>query len=171
MTDSTSIVLSDATSEELDEAAKVMVRAYEEYAPQLPPGMWKEYRKDIQDVRGRLPDSELVVAKHDGTIVGAVTYYPRRNDPEGRPTDHSGVRLLAVAPSSRGKGIGRLLTEECIARSRENGAASLLLHNMEMMSVAAGLYERMGFVRVPDLDHHIRSDSIVKAYRLTLLTR
>ena len=69
--------------------------------------MWKEYRKDIQDVRGRLPDSELVVAKHDGTIVGAVTYYPRRNDPEGRPTDHSGVRLLAVAPSSRGKGIGR----------------------------------------------------------------
>ena len=71
----------EALSEELDEAAAVMVAAYEEYRPAVSPRMWESYARDIADVRGRMPQSQLIVAAEEGKIEGAVTYYPPR--PEG----------------------------------------------------------------------------------------
>jgi hypothetical protein len=70
------LVLRDARPEELDEAAAVMVAAYEEYAPFLSPESWEYLRHDVADVRGRLSHTELVVAELAGRIVGAVTFYP-----------------------------------------------------------------------------------------------
>ncbi len=37
-----------------------------------------------------------------------------------------------------------------------------------MMQVAKQMYERMGFVRAPELDFHPDPNVIVKAYRLDL---
>jgi hypothetical protein len=40
-----------------------------------------------------------------------------------------------------------------------------------MMQVAMRMYERMGFVRAPDLDFHPDPSITVKAYRLDLIAR
>jgi len=57
---------------------------------------------------------------------------------------------------------------ECIRRARRLGAVCLNLHTTDMMQVAMRMYERMGFVRVPELDFHPHPGVTVKAYRLDL---
>ena len=164
------IEIREAREEELDGAAAVMVSAYEEYRSALSPRAWEAYARDIADVRGRLPDSRLIVALEDGKVAGAVTYYPPRpaGTGEGWPAGWAGVRLLAVAPHARGRGYGRLLMEECLRRAREDGASVLGLHTTELMAVARGMYERMGFRRAPEYDFHPTPTFVVMAYRLDL---
>ena len=53
--------------------------------------------------------------------------------------------MLVVAPLSRGVGIGRALTEECIRRARRDRAPLIALHTTPIMKVALPMYERMGF--------------------------
>jgi len=64
----------------------------------------------------------------------------------------SGIRLLAVAPGARGRGIGNALTLECIARARTLERASVVLHTTRAMQTAWRMYEAIGFRRSPDLD-------------------
>ena len=52
---------------------------------------------------------------------------------------------LVIDPEHRGQGIGRLLTAACIELAREEGAPGIGLMTTEMMAVAKGMYERMGF--------------------------
>ena len=77
-------------------------------------------------------------------------------------------RLLAVHPEARGRGLGRLLTEECIRRARASGRDAVGLHTTQLMNVARAMYERIGFVRVPALDFFPIPTFRVMAYRLTL---
>jgi GNAT superfamily N-acetyltransferase len=78
------------------------------------------------------------------------------------------LRLLAVKTSARGRGIGKMLVNECIRRARQAGATALGLHTGNSMAVALPMYERMGFVRVPALDFDVEGGELVKAYRLDL---
>ena len=160
----------DAREEELDQVALLMRDAYQEYQASFPPGGWEGYARDIMDVRSRLDASELIVAEHAGVLVGAVTFYPNVSQSEqgGWPPGWTGIRLLAVHPDGRGLGIGRALMDECLRRSRLRNARTLGLHTTELMAVARGMYERMGFLRVPEFDFHGASGLVVMAYRLDL---
>lgn len=160
----------DAKEEELDQVALLIRDAYQEYQAAFPPQVWEGYSRDIMDVRGRLETSELIVAEHAGGLVGAVTFYPNasQSEQEGWPPGWTGVRLLAVHPEGRGLGIGRALMDECLRRSRLLNASTLGLHTTELMAVARSMYERMGFVRVPEFDFRPGPGVVVMAYRLDL---
>ena len=157
----------DARVEELDQVALLIRDAYLEYQASFPPEVWDDYARDIMDVRSRLDTSELIVAEHAGGLVGAVTFYPNasQSEQEGWPPGWTGVRLLAVHPDARGLGIGRALMDECLRRSRQRAAGTLGLHTTELMAVARGMYERMGFVRVPEFDFHPAPKVVIMAYR------
>ena len=160
----------DALPIEMDEAAAVVGAAYGEYAASMPPELWEGYHADIVDVRSRLHESELIVAEHEERMAGTVTFYPP-GDRQGRsawPDEWAGIRLVAVHPDSRGLGIGRALTEECISRARTMGAPTVGLHTHPIMSVAMALYKRMGFVRVPEYDFAPSPSIVVEAFRLDL---
>ena len=168
-------VIRDATPEDLDEAADVISAAYAQYAPPRDSGKtlidaFEEYRVDQRDVRSRLADSQLIVAEEDGRIVGTVTFYPPGSDKKGEnwPLEWAAIRLLAVHPEARGKGIGRLLTDECLRRARSLGAPVVGLHTAHIMAVAQAMYERMGFTRYPENDFPITDDFVVVAYTLPL---
>ena len=62
------------------------------------------------------------------------------------------LRLLAVAPVARGRGIGEALVAECIRRARERGCQRLVLSTRPTMAPAQRLYARLGFVRAPERD-------------------
>ena len=166
----TRIGLRDARDDELDAVADVMVAAYEQYIPPDPRAEWLAYREEIRDVRGRQGSATLIVAEEDARILGAVTYYPDGSDDShaGWPRDWAVIRLLGVHPDARGRGVGRLLTAECIRRTRAVGCAAVGLHTTEFMAVARAMYERMGFVRVPEFDFWPIPDIHVMAYRLAL---
>ena len=164
------IVLREARADELDAIGQTMVAAYQEFSPPDPPPEWLHYLDDVRDVRARLEDSTLIVAEDGARIVGAVTYYPdgSKGSAGGWPSSHAVFRLLAVHPDARGRGIGRLLTEECIRRARAAGVTAVGLHTTVLMSVARAMYERMGFVRAPALDFFPVPEFRVMAYRLAL---
>ena len=169
------LAIRDARDDELDKVADLISDSYAEYGP--PAGTspelakaFEEYRIEQRDVRSRLAHSELIVAEDDGLLVGAVTYYPPGSDKtaEGWPHEYAAMRLLAVHPSARGKGVGRALTDETLRRAREKGATVFALHTTTVMAVARAMYERMGFVRYPENDFPITDDFVVMAYRLEL---
>ena len=159
----------DARADELDEVASMMRDAYQEYQAHFPPDVWERYAANIMDVQSRLAVSELIVAERGGIAVGAVTLYPNvANTEQGWPPGWAGVRLLAVHPDARGQGIGRVLMNECLRRSRQRSSPAVGLHTSDIMRVARSLYERMGFVRDPEFDFHPGSGWVVMAYRLDL---
>ena len=160
----------EARPDELDATGAMMVAAYAEFRPALPPHAWQAYADEIRDVRRRLAGSTLIVAEAAGRLLGAVTYYPDATKETNVrwPAPWAVFRLLAVHPDARGNGVGRLLTDECIRRARDANREALGLHTTQLMNVARAMYERMGFVRVPELDFYPAPTFQVMAYRLDL---
>lgn len=64
----------------------------------------------------------------------------------------AGIRLLAVAPTARGHGVGKALARHCIERARALGRSAVVLHTTRAMQTAWRMYEQLGFERSPDLD-------------------
>lgn len=115
--------------------------------------------------------AEHIVAERNGNVIGSVLLFPSgANAYDGAATGREcpEVRLLAVLPAARGQGVGTALMEECVRRARCAGAAAIGLHTMDMMRAAMRMYERMGFVRVPNLDFSPAQGVLVKGYRLDL---
>lgn len=116
-----------------------------------------EMLRNIGDFCQR-PDTEVLVAvNRDDHLLGGVVYFSdmAQYGSGGTATKEkhaSGIRLLAVAPKARGMGVGKALTAACIERARAHSHANVVLHTTEAMSIAWGMYERMGFRRAEDLD-------------------
>lgn len=104
------------------------------------------------------PFTELLVAvSAESTIGGAVVYFSDMSSygSGGSATTEknaSGFRLLAVDPEIRGRGIGKLLTEACIEKARQDGNRQLIIHSTKFMKVAWKMYEKLDFKRSKDLD-------------------
>jgi GNAT superfamily N-acetyltransferase len=164
------LCIRDARPEELDEVSLLIRDAYQQYQKSIPPLAWEAYMRDLMDVRSRLGIAELIVAELDGRPVGTVTLYSdtARLPQQMWPGGWAGIRILAVGPAYRGRGIGRALMNECVRRCRERGISAVGLHTTETMDVARRLYERMGFIRAPEFDFHPASGVVVMAYRLDL---
>jgi len=89
----------------------------------------------------------------DGKIVGTITLVPPGSEfAEVAHGDEFELRMLAVSPIERGRGIGASLTTAALDLAVQQGATRVVLSTMETMHVAHRLYERIGFVRRPDLD-------------------
>jgi ribosomal protein S18 acetylase RimI-like enzyme len=166
----TNLQIRDARPEELDEVSQLLKSSYQQYEKSLSASAWRAYLEDIMDVRSRWEESQLIVAELGGQLAGCVTLYLKSAGPsmEGRPPGWAGVRLLAVHPTYRGRGIGRALMDECIRRCRQEGITTLGLHTTRMMDVARRMYEKMGFKRVPEFDFYPRPGVAVMAYYLNL---
>ena len=155
------LIVRDARDGDREIIRRVTLSAYEQYAAVMQTH-WEGYRHNILTTLGDVKPAEQIVAEQHGAIVGTVLLYPAGTLawPE--------LRLLAVAPAARGQGVGAALMRECVRRARQSGAAALTLHTHEIMVVAMRMYERMGFVRAPDLDFHPAKDVTIKGYRLNL---
>lgn len=147
---SSDIVIREARDDELDIVSSLAVDAYAEYAERMSPDAWSAFAQQIANVRGRLVDAEVLVAERDDQLVGTVTLFTGWR---GAQPDSYGVRLLAVPPAERGTGVGRALMEHCIERARADGKDRVVLTTTFEMEFARDLYEKLGFVREPGLDH------------------
>lgn len=119
-----------------------------------------EYYELLRDVGRRASKASLrVFAAIDasGEALGSVDFIGDMADygsggTASAITDAAGIRLLAVAPASRGRGVGKRLTEFCIDHARELGCRRVVLHSTRSMQTAWAMYERLGFERFPELD-------------------
>lgn len=120
---------------------------------------WPAFRARLANMAGLASVGEVIVAELDGQIVGAVAYIgPGLPKAEFFKPEWPIMRMLVVAPSARGLGVGRALVDECLHRARRDGATVFALHTSELMQVALPMYQRMGFqwaASVPDI-HGVR---------------
>lgn len=163
------VVIRDARPGEHEEAERLTVAAYGQYADLLDPDHWHQYAADLAAVAARAEESAIVVAEEDGRLVGATAYYTS-SDPNRRlwPSDWAAIRALGVLPLHQGRGIGRMLTEECIRRAAGAGAPAIALHTVDFMTAARRLYERMGFRRLRQYEPDPWSTHRVLVYGLAL---
>ncbi len=127
------------------------------------------YVPQLRDAHTRAEDAILLMLADgghgEGAAVGTVTLVP----PGSRFTelatgDEFELRMLAVSPLERGRGIGRALTRHALDEAVERGASRIVLSTLESMHAAHRLYEAMGFRRRPDLDWLVDHE---KAERMT----
>lgn len=96
--------------------------------------------------------AEIIVAEADGAIAGSVGYVgPDRPKADYFDPAWPIIRMLVVDPAARGHGLGRLLSEACLAAARRDGAPLIALHTSPIMTVALPMYLRMGFAWLKDV--------------------
>lgn len=164
------VFIRDAREDEREQIAKVMLEAYQQYAFEMPRERWEEYRANIRSsVYGNGPYARLV-AELNGEIVGSVQLFLNSEAAYGRSdlSIHSPIiRLLAVSPYARRRGIAKRLIREAARRSLELGAQTLYLHTSDMMAAAVKLYESLGFERAYEADT-TNGETLVKSYKIQL---
>ena len=161
-----------ATPADGDAILAVTLAAYEQYAAALP-AHWEGYRQNIVATLAAAAPGTQIVAVDGVRVIGAVLLLPAGaaiESPGGRATTLAlpEVRLLAVAPSARGRGVGAALMRACIERARAASAAALTLHTTDFMEAAMRLYGRLGFARAAELDFHPAPGIVIKGFRLDL---
>jgi GNAT-family acetyltransferase (TIGR03103 family) len=93
-------------------------------------------------------DYLVAVRDDDGSVVGTVTGVDHKrlfNDPE----DGSSLWTLAVDPTTSLPGVGAALTRALAALYRDRGRSYMDLSVTHDNAAAIGLYEKLGFERVP----------------------
>jgi predicted N-acetyltransferase YhbS len=158
-----------------DQAAiqAVTLAAYQEYAVFMTPQSWRTYRRNILDTLNESQPAMQLVAEREGKIVGSVLLNPTQTEGEGSGEASDGlesseIRLLAVSPTARIQGTGKALMNACVERARQAGVKALTLHTSDVMQIAMRMYEKMGFVRAPELDFRPAENMLIKGYRLEL---
>jgi ribosomal protein S18 acetylase RimI-like enzyme len=143
------MVIRDVRPDEYAAVGELVVDVYRTIIPGL-----DEYADELRNVADRIEAGVLVwVAEEGGTLAGTVSHVPgpgpfaEFDDPQG-----AGIRMLAVLPRFQGRGIGEALVRACLERARADGRQRVYLDTTEWMAAAQRLYQRMGFVRTPELD-------------------
>lgn len=127
------------------------------------------YLNVLRDVAGRAGDGEVLVAVEDGRVLGGVTFAAPGSPLADVAGPHEAeFRMLAVAAEARGKGVGEALVRTCAERARALGVTALVLSTQPAMLGAQRIYERLGFVRTPELDWSPIPALKLLTYRLEL---
>ena len=114
--------------------AELVDAAYGHYVERLggPP---RPMTDDYEEV---IVTRQVTVAEHDRAIVGVLVLAV---DGEGFLIDN-----VAVHPSHRGTGLGRVLLELAEAEARRAGFDSIYLYTHEQMTENLALYSKVGYV-------------------------
>ena len=163
----------NAFSSEFEEIGKLLIHVYSQldgFPKEKDQPNYYKMLANIGDFTNH-PETELLVAVDaNNVILGAVVYF---NDMKyygsgGIATQEqnaAGFRLLGVDTNARGKGIGKLLTEECIKKASENKRNQVIIHSTLAMKTAWQMYENLGFKRSEDLDF-MQGELAVFGFRL-----
>ena len=145
---------------EFEEIGKLMVQVYSQLEGFPKESEQTDYYNMLANI-GELtnkPGTELLVAVSPADkIIGAVVYFNNMQyySSGGTATKEQNAamfRLLAVDPLTRGQGIGKVLTTECLQKTKDKNIPKLIIHTTLAMQTAWKMYENLGFKRSEDLD-------------------
>lgn len=85
------------------------------------------------------------IARYENRIVGGGGVYPT----EGLPADTCELVKMYLLPEMRGKGIGKLLINNCIEFAKQEGYKKMYLETMNELKKAVSIYEKIGFALLP----------------------
>ena len=140
-------IVRNATPAEFAEIGQLMVRVYSQLPGFPTPAEQPAYYQLLANVGDltKKKDTELLVAvSAENKIVGAVVFfgdmqYYGSGGSATREKNAAGFRLLAVDPATRGRGVGKLLTLECVHKAKVQGQAQLIIHTTDCDENGLGL--------------------------------
>lgn len=164
-----------ANLSEFEEIGKLMVAVYsqlEGFPTEIEQPNYYKMLVNIGDFATKSETELLVAVSAMEKIVGGVVYFSamQHYGSAGTATKEqnaSGFRLLAVDSLARGKGIGKLLIQECIRKAKEKKHNQLIIHSTMAMQIAWKMYENLGFKRSEDLDF-MQGELAVFGFRVLL---
>ena len=165
----------NAKPDEFEEIGKLMVQVYsqlEGFPTELEQPNYYKMLANIGELTTK-PETELLVTvSAEGKIMGGVIYfsdmqYYGSGGTATKEQNASGFRLLAVDPLTRGKGIGKLLIDECIRKAKDKKHNQVIIHSTMAMQIAWKMYDNLGFTRSEDLDF-MQGELAVFGFRLLL---
>jgi GNAT superfamily N-acetyltransferase len=143
------VQIRDYVSSDAENLNRIAVAAFEEFRDNYQD--WPAMRAGLSKTSALGATGEIIVVEWQNRFAGAVTYFGP-NSPTAAFFDQRWpvIRMLVVDPAFRGKGLGRTLSMECIARAKRDRSTTIALHTSPIMTVALPMYLRMGFVKAHD---------------------
>ena len=143
------IRLRDYQSSDAENLNRIAVSAFDQFQDHY--SDWPAMRAGLSKTSDLGVSGEVIIAELQGTFAGAVAYFgPNSQKAAFFDQRWPIIRMLVVDPAFRGKGIGRALSDECVARAKRDGSQIIALHTSPIMSVALPMYLKMGFVKAYD---------------------
>jgi len=87
------------------------------------------------------PLSIYFVAEMEGELVGGGGIYPT----DGLPAKTCELVKMYLLPAARGKGIGKMIIDNCLKKAAELGFENVYLETMPELQQAMKVYEKFGF--------------------------
>ncbi|WKA27715.1 GNAT family N-acetyltransferase [Bradyrhizobium roseum] len=145
----TEIRLRDYQNADAEDLNRLAVSAFEQFRDHY--GDWPAMLAGLSKTSALSVGGEVIIAELQGKLAGAVAYF-RPDSRKAAFFDQRWpiIRMLVVDPAFRVKGVGRALSDECIARASRDGSPIIALHTSPIMSVALPMYLRMGFAKAYD---------------------
>jgi GNAT superfamily N-acetyltransferase len=141
-----------ATPTDLDQLVElVLAMTAEVTGPALMPKLAPTLRDEVAAaVRGD-PDGAMLVAEHDGRVVGCgrvrvLPYHPMLRF--GADAGHAYLEFMYVVPEVRGAGVAARILDALEAWARSHGVLNLTLHRSPK---ARNFYERRGFAEIGEM--------------------
>ena len=143
------IRLRDYQNSDADNLNRIAVSAFDQFQDRY--SDWPAMRAGLSKTSDLGVSGEVIIAELQGAFAGAVAYFgPDSQKAAFFDQRWPIIRMLVVDPAFRGKGIGRALSDACIARARRDGSPIIALHTSPIMSVALPMHLKMGFVKAHD---------------------
>ena len=143
------IRLRDYESADAQNLNRIAVSAFDQFRDHY--GDWPAMLAGLSKTSDLSASGEVIIAELQDKFAGAVAYFgPNSQKAAFFDQRWPIIRMLVVDPAFRGKGIGRALSDECIARAKRDGSPIIALHTSPIMSVALPMYLKMGFVKAYD---------------------
>jgi GNAT superfamily N-acetyltransferase len=136
-----------AIADEAASIASVLHQAFIEYKSLYTAAAFAITTPKPVEIEQRWNEGPAWSALKDGRLVGTVAAVTKG--------DALYIRSMAVVPSARGQGIGKILLEEVETFARAGGFRRMVLSTTPFLDDAIRLYERFGFKRTADEPHDL----------------
>lgn len=112
-----------------------------------------DYLAELRDAARRVDEATVLVAVEGDDLLGTVTLAAAGSPyAEVAQPGELELRMLAVDPAARGRGLGETLARKAVDLGLAQGARAVILSTMPAMRTAQRMYERMGLRRAPHRD-------------------
>ena len=118
---------------------------------------------ELIDVTDRVRRAVVIGAFDDHRPPGCVTYVRDATSPfaEHLADNEASFRMLGVATTAQGRGVGAALVTACLDAARHDGRGGVFIHSGDWMHAAHRMYGRLGFRHVPERDWDGRDAGIL----------
>jgi putative acetyltransferase len=136
-----SIIIREIQPQDNAAMAVIIKSSLEEFGLNIPGTAYFDESTNHLYESFRITGSKYYVAIAHDEVIGGVGVYPSN----GLPADTVELVKMYLAPSHRGKGLGKMLMQKCIALAGELGYKNIYLESMPELAAAVSAYEKLGF--------------------------